>query len=1189
MAITFVQRYPGDSRLFEADAGPGRLLFLPAAAGYPYPVMKFEEAWTSSALCGSFLYASAPIGETAQTVGDLVAAVQNRVARTGAARGFVWAADPTGWQKGVTGFTDAATPMLGFDAGAMATFGRMAAQITAGVVLVVADKAPLTLVEGTTVRIDGAVQLTGVHAPVGPASPGAELRCAPGLLGELHFDVAAGAGSLLAEACWGFQYVHPAADPAAKPDYAWYAFASGAAGDEPVGFWAVIDPSDPLNTLARPDLDPASVRSRLKFTGQNPSGAPTALFSTLRTRQGAPITLYPRSDQSALVFTAGSGGPGRGGAMQLAPMGDFELSCDPAPDPAGLLCGLLGTEIVSFHPRRGAAKGDLLRFTPYQPAYAPRFPFPDASPVTAPVEAEPTLLDGTFTTSWATVVSSSGAKVPYVAQPRGGALFGQGDPIWKQDTGLMGWTNPADPVTDASPFPLVPYAATGNLRGGTFPPFAVADFEREVVGPTRRRRIPTTRAAAAQTAPAPAAADVYTAVTPSGLLATVQDGVWTLIQLAQTLDPARGMYFCNPGSLLQQAFQSGDLLLVAANAVELGEAFTGGNGRCAGPDPAFANVLEIGGWELTANVGTRNHYADYSNVLIVKGRRGKLYDRADPTGSLLSNPERWTEPGTFAAPADLSVNPAQPPSEKVGEPVAGETVVLAQWLKDYFAAADQSADPDLAHFTRIAQDENWTGILVLRADITKVPADLVGITAGVADPAGFHAHHLGIEITPVSTAPGPVPGPTLSGASSLFGLIDYTDPDFDPPAPGEPAQPVAPGFSDGDYSFRLLSLKVVFANTAVSSFRSYAQLSAAAWFDSRVDHMSDPDNPYGAIVLQGTLQNDDGQPVYSMSTDADTVFYFDHDVLGKLEITGAVMSTRDDGQPKDTSASTLLARSWFGLTGFLDFKLPKVPDTALPAGEYPFDVYSFGSDPGEPDALRRGLAFSNLGVLMTFPPEQPADSVMALVADEIRFDVTASTPRPGSLFRQFTLDLAGLRSGGADTPPSAAGYSGVVTPARLTGVDGETWWGVDYRLPLGTPGNLAGRVALSAHLLTAWAADPDQGDRPVTPPTEETARTYRAAVALSLPGTDGGARLIALQNVLKLSVGQIRLLYDTGPGAFLLLFSEIALKLYGLLSIPPGSTLFTLFGDRDAAAPSDGGPSGLGWYAMYRKDTGGVA
>ena len=1161
MPVKFVRRYPGSQPLYEAEAGPGRLLFI-ATRGCDSPYLDLTEAWTSLAIQGTFVYAAGDIGETADTASTLIQAVLARVGQAGAPRGFAWLADPAAWQTGQSGLTAANTPVLGLNPEGNEVSAALNAPVVSEVRLTVALGAVLA-VGDTSVQITGAVAFAGNHAPAGPAAQAATLSCGPGTLGLLTFSTGLTRGSLLANSSWGFQFAHPGPDDSTVHE--WFALADGTPEGGLIGFAAQIDPSDPANSLSGPAI-PA--RSRLAFTGKDGDGTDTALPSTFRTRQGATVTLFPLAASPALAALAFNNGPG--GTMQLSPAGDFELGCDLAPDPAALMCGLNGTEAVTFHPRRPGLKGDVVRFTPYQPAYAPRFPFPDASPVSAPADAAPELLDGKYLTSWAGFAASRGDSPAYIAQPKGAPLYGQDKLIWNPETDLMGWQTPADPLPAAAVFPLAPYAGLDETATDLT---TAADFEREIIGPVRRSHVPAVRSATPGTSAGPGAGG-YTTVTPTGLLVTVQDNRWVKILLGQTLD--RGMYFCNPTAALQRAFQSGDLLLVAANR-ELGRGFKG-TGGCEGNVPTFANSVVIDGWELTANTGTANNYADYSNVMIVKGRRGRLYDPADPAGSLLSNPARWTAPVTFSAPSDVSPDPEPPP------PDPAETVVLAQWLKDYFAAAAKARNPGLARFNAIARDENWTGILILRADITAVPADLTGILAGITDVSAFHAHHLGIEITPVSAKQGSVPGPTVQGASSMFGLIDYTDPAFTPPDPGQPAQAVRPTLGR-TYDFRLLSLKVSFENTAVSSFRSYAQLTATSWFDTRVARMGGGGNPYRAIVLEGTLQSDEGQPVYNMSSQADTIFYFAHDVLAKLEVTGAVMSTRATGHEQDITDPEPLARSWFGLTGFLDFKVPRV---TTEAGSYDFDVFSFGSEPAEADQPRRGLAYSDLGILMTFPPARPADSELALDADQVRFDPVTSTARPGSLFRQFALDVAGMRDGTALTPPLRAGYSQVVTPARLTGVTGGRWWGIDYRLPLGTPGNLAGRTALTAHLLTAWAANPRQGLRPRELPDEQTVRSYAAAVAVSLPGSESGAKLISLQNVLRLSVGQIRLLYDTDKEQYLLLFSEIALKLFGMLSIPPGSTMFSLFGDS-----ADGGvganPSGLGWYAMYRKSDGGAA
>jgi hypothetical protein len=121
---------------------------------------------------------------------------------------------------------------------------------------------------------------------------------------------------------------------------------------------------------------------------------------------------------------------------------------------------------------------------------------------------------------------------------------------------------------------------------------------------------------------------------------------------------------------------------------------------------------------------------------------------------------------------------------------------------------------------------------------------------------------------------------------------------------------------------------------------------------------------------------------------------------------------------------------------------------------------------------------------------------------------------------------------------------------------------------MGTPGELAGKISLNSYLLLAWS------------PQSTGKNTYRGGIGISLPGTGGGAKLISIQNIMKLAIGQIRLTYDASQSSFLLMLTEIALQFLGLLKIPPnGSTLFYLFGNPDAGGKS----SGLGWYAMYRK------
>lgn len=386
----------------------------------------------------------------------------------------------------------------------------------------------------------------------------------------------------------------------------------------------------------------------------------------------------------------------------------------------------------------------------------------------------------------------------------------------------------------------------------------------------------------------------------------------------------------------------------------------------------------------------------------------------------------------------------------------------------------------------------------------------------------------------------------------MFGLIYYVDPAYIAPPPGIDPRPVPPT-AGTDYQFRVLTLKALFENTAVQRFQSYAQLTLNSLFDMPVVSMGEGGNPYATLVLRGSYQDNGGRAVYSLGTTATSTFYFDNNLFTKIEVDSAQMSTRDGG------ANGQIV-SWFALSGFLDFAVVQANDSSGA-----FDILSFGSHAGE-DQLRRGLAYSNLGVRMTFPVADPATIAFAFSASEIRFDMQTSTPRPDSLFVNFALGLQGLVQGSAQTSPEADGFLNVVTDATLTGVNGDRWYGLAYQLNMGTPGNLAGTIGLTSGLLTAWA------------PVSADAGRYRASLGIQLPGTGGGANLISLQNVLRLSIGQMWLTYDRDKRSFLLMLTEIALKFMGLLKIPPsGSTLFYLFGNPQ----SEGKASGLGWYAMY--------
>jgi hypothetical protein len=536
--------------------------------------------------------------------------------------------------------------------------------------------------------------------------------------------------------------------------------------------------------------------------------------------------------------------------------------------------------------------------------------------------------------------------------------------------------------------------------------------------------------------------------------------------------------------------------------------------------------------------------------MIVKGIRGKLTD-------LVLSPDKWTQKDTFAAPTTLN------PDGSLGGRDVSQLIPLSNWLSQYMQAALARKDnPYFQHFARIIEDENWTGALFLKVDITAIPPDLAGIAAGVDDPDNFFAHHLGVEISQIQ-------GDEVvqRDDSSLFGLVYYVDPAYDD---SDVPHAIAPADLSATYDFTLLTLKALFNNTRVVKFESLAQLVINNIFGSAVNQMTivddkgikEPGNVYNAILLEGTYQLNGDTPVYSLASTQTNDYELQNNVLKDVVVQTAIMSTRDDGS---VSGETV---SWIAMGGHMDFAVIKdISGSDVPLPD--FDIFSFGFDNG-------GLSFNNLGLEIRFKKadvnkgEKPPQT-LTMVEGEITFNTAASKFREISLFPNFQMELQGLSSGDADNAPDGQGFATVATAYGLQGVSGKHWHGLVFTLNMGTPGELAGKINLSSSLMLAWADDSGG---------TEGNSGYQALVGLQLPGAGAGGELFSLQTVIKVSVGMMRLDFNEEQKSFLLLLNEIALKFLGLLKIPPnGATSFFLFGNPEATSST-----GLGWYAIYNQD-----
>ncbi|WP_142786401.1 hypothetical protein [Changchengzhania lutea] len=1194
--MNFNQKFT--DRLFVAATQTSDIGFIafiiPAARHRPVnDVITLKEALSSQEYFGSFVFgAIGPDISTASQAIDFIEKIDPLLSNN--TRKFIWITHPNNISESTITSAEVNARAKEFQTALTINLtNSLTLTIQSGMEIKLDDDASALLLEGGTNNFQ--IQFGGTNTPTMQRVVKGKIAFSGALRGCVQFTGFIQRTSLIEDLNMGFQIIIPNGKTGEPPLSEWLPFANPSNGPADfLGFNISIDPSDLYNAA----LDPcsgnscsmstaySSRRSFFDFTGKDFNDNVCQLQSNYSSVFGAPVTLIPGTSANVtynarLVLSLGEiMNNNTGQHFQLSPEGDFMISFgdNPLTENNYLACGLSGTEFFTITPHIQNKKGDLLRFISRQPAYIKKFPYPTSSPVGPPTDPTASPFDKTYLTSWATLINNSGNNISFVSQPKGSALFGskKKNPSFikkgrkKTNASKTATLDFPDLFDHSIPsfqfqannelfFPMLPYSGFDEKQN-SLDATVTQQIENTVLSPQRRlivSKLSKTNAHLFEEGSL--VGKTVLATTPSGLIAktTQDDGNtavrWDEIQLGWNVDKGTKytMAFENPTDPLINALQSSDVFLIAANNTNIGALGGAANG------PGFQNTMSLSSWGMQANIGTDQKYGDYRNIMIFKGRKGKLFDPKSSKNSLVASPKKWTQSSEFAIPQITDH------ANVVATGDDQQLIILSQWLQTYFEDAQkQEGNPYFKKFNDIATSETWTGILFLKIDIKSLPENLKGITAGITNQAAFNAHHLGIEISPVKKG---VNGPVVEKPSSIFGLIYYMDPDF---ADIKPTKSIAPTNAD-TYDFRLLSLKVLFENTSVKSFESYAQLTLNRLFGSLVSKMGDPENIYKNVLLAGSLQINNGKAVYALSSQNDDAFYLNNNIINKIEITNVLLSTRSG---KD--ATTIV--SWFGISGFIDFfSLTNTTkavalDTDLMelTDDTNFDIFSFGNILGE-DKLKKGLNFANLGIQMSFPGKNPTDSKLEFKTNEITFDVSISTPRKNSLYLNMVLDLKSLEVGTKDKGSKEAGFLDVIPDLRLGGVSDGDWYGLKFKLNMGTPGELAGKVSLDSYFLMSWSPDSNQ------------AGNYKAGIGIALPGTGGGAKIISLQNVMKLSIGQIRLSYIAEQDSFLLLFTTIALKFLGLLKIPPnGNTTFYLFGNPKAG----GKASGLGWYAVYSKE-----
>ncbi|HEX8598343.1 MAG TPA: hypothetical protein VF952_07460 [Chloroflexia bacterium] len=858
---------------------------------------------------------------------------------------------------------------------------------------------------------------------------------------------------------------------------------------KPVSFNASFNPLNPT--------DPATCN--LGF----PAG--TKLTSYFSTALAQTVTLTATSSGClAFQVLAASATPPANVQPQLTmvPCGGFSMSVPPPPKVGGvqatplvagqsIMCGVAGTEYIGPIP----AQGSVITFLPGQAAFAPAYVSSqavstpsDSDGASGPRTAASQLLTGIATTSWVSIAPATGTTINYYTQPNKAELYSAPSSDFLNFMEVV-----AQPFGSASPaFPMAPYAGVTPGAGQALSDFM--DLELQVLSVYRRQLVtPSGDMEASSMLEAVGDGTPTLGATPQGLLATVDGSAWTQLVLAQDEAGTNLEFYQNGTTLptaLTNALQTNQQFLVISDPTLIADFL-----MTTSADPK--NSIDMSGWSFVIDPA---QWSQHGTIMVFKFRHGTLQQFAADTSV-------WTQAATF------NTNPG------------GTSDTLSSIINDAVA----STDSDFAFFaTQVATNPDWNGILFFNTvvPLASLPPEIEGIAGGI-DASKFDAHHLGIQVTPLKM----VSGVPTQQQSSLFGLIYYTNDNY-------------PDADASGYNFNVLSLKVLFENSAIKSFSSQIEVSLDKLFGEPVIQQNSPTN---SLVLDGSYQDQGGKQSYVFGESGDNIFAFTNSgVLNNVEILKAQFTT---SIPSTGLQDNSPVQTRFSFWGNLNFK-------ALPG----FDVFSFGTDPANTGTNTYFLRFGNLGLNMDFTFSSGAVSgrKFAFDPDHMSFDIGNSLARTQSLYNHFPLKLTGLISAASTQMPSDLGFMQIDTPLASGGL-GYPWYGLTFELNLGSVGALAGKVGLVASIVAAWSP---------------SANNYNALVGLKLPGSSGSAKEISIEGVIKLTFKDLEFLVS--GDTYILKLDNIALKVLSLSLPPNGQTDILLFGD-----PKQLDNTTLGWYAAY--------
>ena len=748
-------------------------------------------------------------------------------------------------------------------------------------------------------------------------------------------------------------------------------------------------------------------------------------------------------------------------------------------------------------------------------------------------------LNDQVTTSWVYITQGKGAV--YYAQPEQAILYkaekSSVDFLDFLEIPSVGLPPELKINGIARAFPMFPY--------GDVDPYALADLkllEVSFINHFRRNCIQDISAKVEHKTPLVLKSEEQkenpTGTTPQGLIATFSTDYKTIERLELARDTHEPIPKVIPfvnikhGTPLKSALQSNQLFMVISDPKSISENFKKELFDALDSTTTDSTSMEIKKWIF--ELGTESWYKNNRNTILIF----KFHDK--PLVELAARPELWSFPGHFNADDETDVS-----------------LILQSILYEAIEIGGRVDPKESGKYETLAQaatQANWTGILGLNVHVPPngLPPELMALAAGI-DPDLFFAQYIGIELTQVTSD-----GVNLQPeGSSLFGLIDYSDPEI----------PIA---TSSGYNFQVASLTVVFENSKIKDFSAEILLVLEKLFEEPSRLL---DSPRNIISLIGVAEEHNGKMTYSFGFKGANRFKLSGNAMEEVEIIKTQFVTDPIPNPGDNPIQVVGRFIFWGRIRFAYLEQ--------------FDVLSFGKSPSVYSEDRDYLSFNNMQIKMEFDLDENAttkpDSKFTFLANQMAFDLEKSGWRKNSLYEKFPLTFKGFLIGKSDGSLQK-GFMDVNTPLETIelGKDNVQWYGMSFALNMESSEDIGTKAKIKADILVGWNAG-KKG-------------TY---VGLRFPGSSGTDRSITIVGILKLVFKSIRFVVyplnkewdDNGKKligdnverevGYLLNLKNIRLEFFVISFPPTGRTEITLFGDPSKDVERE--KRLVGWYASYVK------